>query len=156
MEALVMANIAHYDSLDLIENLMKNVFRPVGFDTRRFARPQGENGLSDVRLLPMDVLETDQAYRVLAELPGIKKEDVSVSIDRNRLTLAAESRLEKNLQENGERVLSQERFVGKLQRSVQFPEEIDEDASQAKYVDGVLELTLPKKKPHGVKKLEIQ
>lgn len=151
-----MANMTHFDSLDLVENILKNVFRPMAFEAVRTMQPGAEEGRQEAKLVRMDVTETDHAYRISAELPGVRKEEVSVAIDGNRVMLTAESKRDKPSEEAGERVLCGERFYGKLRRSVQLPEEIDDGAAHAKYADGVLELTLPKKKSRGCKKLEIQ
>ncbi len=151
-----MANMTHFDSLDLVENILKNVFRPMALETVRSMQPSAEEGRQEARLVRMDVVENDQAYRISAELPGVRKEDISVAIDGNRVQLSAECKREKAAEDASERSLCGERFYGKLRRSIQLPEEIDDGAAQAKYADGVLELSLPKKKTKGSKRLEIQ
>jgi HSP20 family protein len=148
-----MANIAHYDTLDLFQDLVKNVFRPIALAPLQTLE---SSEVQDSRLIRMEVSELDKAYRILAELPGIRKEDVDVSIDGNRVVLAAESKREKSTEQTGERILATERFHGKLRRSIQLPEEVDENAAQATYRDGVLELTLPKKKAREIKRVQIQ
>ncbi len=150
-----MTTSAHYDSFDLMEDIVKSVFRPVGFDTVRLLRSAPTTARAESRLIRMDVVENEQAYRISAELTGIKKEDISVSIEGNRVIISAESKLEKASANLPETVLSNERFYGNLRRSIQLPGEIDESVSQAKYTDGVLELTLFKQKQRTTKKLEI-
>ncbi len=90
-----------------------------------------------------------------AELPGVKKEDIQLSIDGAQVTLAAEIKREKDAKE-GERVLHTERMYGKVSRSFTLPQDIDEGAAQAKFADGVLELTLPKKAAAQKKQITIQ
>ena len=92
----------------------------------------------------MDVTENDKEYQVLAELPGVKKEEISITISGNQVAVSAEVKHEKDVK-NGGTVLRAERYYGKVQRSFTLGQEVEEAAAQAKYNDGVLELTLPKK-----------
>jgi HSP20 family protein len=115
-------------------------------------RPGGE---VPVRSMKVDVAEQNGDYKVVAELPGVKKEDIKVNIDGDAVSITAEARVEKEAKE-GERVLHSERFVGKVSRAFRLAEEIDESRASAKYSDGVLELTLPKKAAPAAKQLTIQ
>ena len=90
-----------------------------------------------------DVWETEDAYRVLAELPGVRKDDINVTIDGAQVAISAEAKQERSASEK-ERPLLTERFAGKYYRAFTLGHEIDEGNAQARYVDGVLELTLPK------------
>lgn len=103
----------------------------------------------------MDVEENDKAYVVKAEVPGVKKEDINVQIDGNVVSISAESKQEKDIKENG-KVIRSERYYGSLSRSFSLASEVDQGAAVAKYADGILELTLPKKTNAGAKKLAIQ
>jgi HSP20 family protein len=105
--------------------------------------------------IKMDVKEDDQAYTVHADIPGVKKEDIHVSIEGNQVSISAETRVEKE-EKKGEKVLRSERYVGKVARSFTLANEVDEAKAQAKYNDGVLELTLPKKAVSAARKLAIQ
>jgi HSP20 family protein len=147
-----MANITRRDPFGLartdpfadIEDMFKGFFmRPVLFE----GKPQME--------IKMDVKEDDKAYIVHAEIPGVKKEDIQVSIDGNRVSISAESKIEKEEKE-GEKVLRSERYSGKVARSFTLLHDVDEAQAQAKYSDRVLELTLPKKAGTATKKLEIK
>ncbi|HET7765457.1 MAG TPA: Hsp20/alpha crystallin family protein, partial [Burkholderiales bacterium] len=120
------------------------VVRPVGF----------EAGVS-VRRMKVDVAEKNGDYKVVAELPGVKKEDIKVNIDGDEVSITAETRVE-NEAKDGERVLHSERYVGKVSRAFRLAEEIDESRASAKYADGVLELTLPKKAAVAAKQLAIR
>ena len=132
-----MANITRFDPFnDLVDDLFKGfLVRPMVYEG---AQP---TALPRVRL---DVTEKDEAYVVAADLPGVKKEDIQVAIDGAQVTLSAEVKREKDVAE-GERVLHTERSYGKLTRSFTLPQELDEAKAEAKFRDGVLELTLPKK-----------
>jgi HSP20 family protein len=102
----------------------------------------------------MDVTENDKEYQVLAELPGVKKEEISITIDGNEVAVSAEVKHEKDVK-NGETVLRAERYYGKIERAFALAQDIDEASAQAKYNDGVLELTLPKKTVTAAKRLAV-
>jgi HSP20 family protein len=103
----------------------------------------------------MDVTENDKEYQVLAELPGVKKEEISITINGNEVSVSAEVKHEKDAKNSGT-VLRTERYFGRLQRAFALAQEVDEATAQAKYTDGVLELTLPKKAVAATKKLAVQ
>jgi HSP20 family protein len=91
---------------------------------------------------------------VLAEMPGVKKEEISVTINGNEVAVTAEVKHEKDVKD-GETVLRAERYYGKIQRTFALGQEIDEATAQAKYNDGVLQLTLPKKIVAVAKRLAV-
>jgi len=137
-----MGNLTRADPLD---DLFRGFFvRPV-----EFSAPLPEPSIK------MDVKETPAAYTVIAELPGVKKEDIHVTVDGNQVTIAGETRQEKEVKE-GERVLRSERYFGKVSRAFQLTQEVDEGQALARFTDGVLELTLPKKAPAASKRLAIE
>ena len=105
----------------------------------------------DIRL---DVSETDGAYAVKAEMPGIDKKDIEISIDGSQVSISTEMKKEKE-EKKGEIVLRSERYVGKQYRSFSLGHDIDESKAEAKYRDGVLELLLPKKSGTATKTLKI-
>jgi HSP20 family protein len=103
----------------------------------------------------IDVVEKGDSYVVHAEIPGVSKDAIEVTIEGNAVTIAATARNAAEVAE-GERVLRSERPTGAMARSFTLPVELDEAASQAKYEAGVLELTLTKKVPAAGRKLTIQ
>ena len=105
----------------------------------------------DVRI---DVRETAGAYTVSAEMPGVTRDDIQVQIDGNRVAISAEVRRESEARE-GERVLRSERGYGTMSRSFALASELDDAAATARYENGVLVLTLPKKAVAGARKLTI-
>ena len=143
-----MANVTRFDPFsDMVDDLFKGfLVRPVAYE--------GRSALEAPRL-KLDVTEKNGAYLVTADLPGVKKEDIQVAIDGAQVTLSAEIRREKEVAE-GERVLHTERTYGKLTRSFALPQELDEAKAEAKFRDGVLELTLPKKAAPARKAITIQ
>ena len=143
-----MANIARFDPFnELVDDLFKGfLVRPVAY----------EGGRNDVLpRIKVDVAEKNGAYTVTAELPGVKKEDIQVTIDGAEVTLAAEVKREKEVTQD-ERVLHTERVFGSATRSFTLPQEVDEARAEAKFRDGVLELTLPKKAAAARKQISIQ
>jgi HSP20 family protein len=105
--------------------------------------------------IAVEVIERNGAYLVLAELPGVRKEDIDVAIDGAEVTLSAERKREREATSE-ERVLYTERASGRASRSFTLPQEVDEANSEAKYRDGVLELTLPKKSAASRRQISIQ
>lgn len=122
-----------------------------GLTTPYVVREEEERTLGHMNL---DVLETPDAYVVDAELPGVKKEQIHVSIDRNHIEISAEAK--PRASREGEHMLCRERHEGLFFRSFALPHDIDENAATARYADGVLELTLPKKRGAGEHRLEIK
>ena len=123
---------------------------------RRFMRPTQMNfdAPGEIRV---DVSETDKDYQVRAEIPGAKKEDIRISIDRNFVSISAEVKQEKEEKSgNGVHSLVKEMYYGRASRGFSLAQEVDEAASVAKYEDGVLKLTLPKRKDAASKTLAIQ
>ena len=141
-----MANLSRLDPLnELVDDLFKGFFvRPVAFE-----------GRGEAPRMKVDVAEKNGAYTIVAELPGVRKEDIHVTIDGAQVTLSAEVKREKEVQQD-ERVLHTERTYGKVTRSFSLPQEIDEAKAEAKFRDGVLELTLPKKAAAARKQITIQ
>lgn len=125
-----------------IDDLFRGFFAPV--------RREVDSPVS----IKVDVTENDKGYVVHAEIPGVRKEDIHVTIEGNQISIAAEVKRESEKKE-GERVLRSERYYGSSYRSFVLPTEIDEAASQAKYDNGVLELKLAKKAAVTGRKLAI-
>jgi HSP20 family protein len=142
-----MANITRFDPFnDLVDDLFKGfLVRPVAYEGRGEALPR----------MKVDVAEKNGAYTVTAELPGVKKDDIQVTIDGAQVTLTAEVKREREVSQD-ERVLHAERSFGKVSRSFTLPLEVDEAKAEAKFRDGVLELTLPKKAAAARKQVTIQ
>jgi HSP20 family protein len=145
-----MASIARFDPFnELVDDLFK------GFLVRPVSSALEARGGEMLPRMKVDVAEQNGAYLVTAELPGVKKEDIHVTTDGAQVTLEAEVKREKEASKD-ERVLHTERVFGKVTRSFTLPQEVDEAKAQAKFKDGVLELTLPKKQAAQRKQISIQ
>lgn len=120
-----------------------------------FVRPVEFGDTKEAPALTVDVTEQDEAYAIHAEIPGVNKEDIHVSIDGAVVSISAERRNQKEVRD-GDKILRSERYFGKVSRSFQLPQEVDESQASAKYSEGVLELLLPKKAAAQAKRLSIQ
>ena len=129
---------------DPFESVFRGFLAPVRFEKK------GDE--LDIRV---DVVDNDDAFKVHADLPGVKKEDINVRIDGNRVHIDAEARREKDVKEKGKLVRS-ERYYGTVSRVFTLSQEVDEAKAVAKFQDGVLTLELPKKATTASKKLAIQ
>ena len=141
-----MANIARFAPFDdAFDDLFRGfLVRPVSYET--------PSGAAQFRV---DVTENDNAYVLRAEIPGVKKEDIQISIDGNQVSVSAEVKREKE-DKQGEKVLRSERYYGKVYRSFTLAQDVDQENAKAKYDNGVLELTLPKKAASATRKLTVQ
>ena len=141
-----MANITRYSPFDeAFDDLFRGFFvRPVSYDAPA--------GAAQFRV---DVSENEKAYTLRAEVPGVKKEDINVTIDGDTVAISAEVKQEKDVK-NGDRALRAERYYGKLYRAFTLGQAVEEAGTHARYADGVLELTLPKKAAAQAKRITIQ
>lgn len=142
-----MVNVTRFTPFDdSFDELLRGFFvRPMAFEG---GAPQ------TAQAIRIDVAEDDNAYTVHAEIPGVKKEDIHVTIDADQVSISAETRKEREVKE-GERVLRAERHYGKVYRAFTLGQPVDDEKAVAKYADGVLELKLPKKAAASVKRLSV-
>jgi len=132
---------------DDLDNVFEGFFRP-------FAQQASEAGSGS--LIPaIDLHENDNSYTVRAEIPGVRKEDIDVTVHNGVLTINAETRYEHEDKE-GDRVIRQERRYGKYVRSIRLGKDVDENNVKASYKDGILELELPKVEEVKPKKIAIE
>jgi HSP20 family protein len=110
------------------------------FDT--FFSDNGEDLASRTWSPPVDIQETDDAYRIQVELPGLSKEDVQITLENSVLRLSGERKFEKDTKkENYHRI---ERTYGTFSRSFALPTQVSSDKVEAKFEDGVLSIVVPK------------
>ena len=116
------------------DDIFEGFFRPI-----QVFEEAPQRGLAPA----VDVSENDNEYIVRAELPGVKKEDINVTLEEGVLAISGETKSETEEQKGG-RVIRQERRYGKYMRSLRLGTQVDQHKTKAKYKDGVLELVLPK------------
>lgn len=106
--------------------------------------------------MPVDIQERDGIYAFQADLPGLKKDDISVRIDGNQVQIEVHDNPDTPAPVAGEKVLRTERNHGAISRTFSMADDIDDTQVKASYVDGVLQLELPKKASSVAKRIAIQ
>lgn len=117
-----------------------------------FIRPLHGQSLPRAEQIKIDISDKESEYLICAEIPGVKKDEIKISLDGKNLTIAALIKQEDSLTKNN-KVVCQERYYGKVSRQIQLGEEVDNTRIQANYNDGILTLVLPKntvKKSHTI------
>lgn len=146
-----MANLTRWSPFKTLSRLEQNApfedfFRGFGL------RPHwAELEAPEMRI---DVTENEKSYAVKAEIPGVSKDDIDVSIDGNQVSISAEVKRETKKKDD-EREICTERYYGQVYRSFGLPTEVDSNKANAHYENGVLTLTLPKKENGSARKVTI-
>lgn len=146
-------NIARYEPMS--DMIRSGMFPDIGNLFREFSLSPVMRGMEMEPRMKIDIEEDDQNYLVKAEVPGVKKEDISVDISGNAVSIRADVKEERTDQKSGN-MLRSERYFGEQMRTFTLPQDVDESKAQAKYENGILSLTLPKKQGGASKKLTIQ
>lgn len=145
-----MANITRYSPFTELANF--DLFNDDFF--RGFSlRPIFQEMKSEPQMR-LEVSEDDKNYTIKAEIPGVTKEDIHISIDGNQVSISAEVKKETEEKE-GEKVIRSERYYGSVSRSFSLAQKIDQANANAKYENGILLLTLPKTSGGTSKKLAV-
>ncbi len=119
-----------------------------------YVRPLHGDALPNPAQIKIDVKENDGGFTVHAEVPGVSKDDIHVNIEGNMVSLSAEIR--QHDQQQGDKQLRSERYYGSVARTFQLPTEVDVAQAKAKYDNGVLTLTLPKKTGSNGRRLAVE
>lgn len=143
-----MGNLVTRDPLT-VDTLLDDLLK--GF----FVRPMRLHGGETEMQIKVDVKEDDRNYTVHADMPGVKKDDIHVSVEGAMVTLTGEINRESERQE-GEKLIRNERYHGKMTRSFTLGQEVNEAEASAKFDNGVLELVLPKKAMSKARRLTIE
>ena len=125
------------------ENLFDD-FWDFPFEREFFARPSYSNRKNISNMMRTDVKETDNGYELDIDLPGFKKEDVQVKLDKGYLTIQAAKKSNQDEKDNNGKYIRQERYSGSCSRSFYVGENVTQDQIHAKFEDGILKLSLPK------------
>lgn len=130
---------------DEFDNLFEGFLRPL----RRDADNSGQ-----AYVPAMDIVERENEYVVLAEMPGVNKDAIDITLTDGVLTISAEAKYQRD-NKDGDRLLRQERRYGRFARSIRLGTQVDEKKVRANYKDGVLELVLPKAEEVKPKKISV-
>jgi HSP20 family protein len=147
-----MATLQRWDPFRDLLNLQNEM-------TRLFSRATGEPGGSEgagwgAWVPSLDIHESPDAYTVFAELPGVKPDQVDVTVDEGTLTIRGERKFyEAQNEENFHRV---ERRFGSFQRTIALPQAVKSDAIEAAFADGVLTVTIPKAETAKPRRIEVK
>lgn len=126
---------------------------------RRFMRPMAVGGFDAPTEIRVDVSENDKSYEIRAEVPGFKKEEIRVTVDGSYVSISADTKREKEQEAKpraGERTLVKELFYSSASRGFRLEHDVDEKHAVAKFEDGVLKLSLPKREEAASRTLNIQ
>ncbi len=140
------------DPLSELENIQKEINRMFDFSLSR--SPWGDTTLLGGQWAPaVDIYDSQDNILVKAELPGLSRDEIEVSVQDNNLVIKGEKKKEQEIKE--ENYLKTERFFGSFFRTVPLPAEVDSGKVEARYQDGILSLTLPKKAEAKPKQIKI-
>ena len=128
--------------------------RRIDTPANRFWRGFGVGDELAGGVLPVDVVQEDDDVVVRASLPGVKPEDIEVTIEEGRLTIKAEGKAEH--EEGHGSYLIRERRAGRFHRALRLPDSLETDKAETRYEDGVLTITFPKMESRKAKRLEIK
>lgn len=121
---------------------------------RNFLRPWVSRGVEQAPDIKVELIESNGDYKLKADIPGVRKEDIQIDIDDNKVSISAEVKKESE-EKKDDRVIRSERQYGYSSRSLWLDHPVDQSKSKANYENGVLELTLPKKATSTTKRLAI-
>jgi HSP20 family protein len=128
-----MAGLQLSDPFEGFEDMFKSMWRPVRFEM-----------VAPAPSIKLELSETDDAYQVKAQIPGVNKDDIKVKIDGDTVSISAETKQQKEEKKNG-KVIKSEFQYGAASRSFSLATDVDAAKAEAKYENGILQLTLPKK-----------
>ena len=120
-------------------------FMDFPFDDDFWGRKNPLYGKNAKRMMKTDIRETDGSYELDVDLPGFKKDEIQASLENGYLTISAAKGLDKDDKDKEGKYIRQERYAGAMSRSFYVGDEVTQDEIKAKYEDGILKLSIPKK-----------
>ena len=126
------------------ENLFDD-FMDFPFNDDFWGRKNPLYGKNAKRMMKTDIRETEGSYELDVDLPGFKKDEIKASLENGYLTISAAKGLDKDEKDKDGKYIRQERYAGAMSRSFYVGEEVTQDEIKAKYEDGILKLSIPKK-----------
>ena len=126
------------------ENLFDD-FMDFPFDDDFWGRKNPLYGKNAKRMMKTDIRETEGSYELDVDLPGFKKDEIKASLENGYLTISAAKGLDKDEKDKDGKYIRQERYAGAMSRSFYVGDEVTQEDIKAKYEDGILKLSIPKK-----------
>lgn len=120
------------------------------FEKNFFGNKNPLYGKHAKNMMKTDVRETENGYEVDIDLPGFRKEEITAKLDNGYLTISASKGLDKEKQDKDGHYIRRERYAGSMSRSFYIGEGVTENDVNAKYEDGILRLSIPKKESKKV------
>jgi HSP20 family protein len=144
-------SMTRWDPFQDLQSFRDEMNRTLG---RWFSREEGDEPTPRRWMPALDVTETKDAYQIDVEVPGLRPEDINVTVDQGMLTVQGERRSE---EEKGDRSYHRvERRYGSFRRSISLPRDVDASKVKANYDSGVLRLTVPKTAGSQAKRIEVK
>ena len=135
------------------ENLFDDVWEGFPFNNEQFwGKKNPLYGKHAQNMMKTDIRETDKSYELDVDLPGFKKDEIKVQLKDGYLILSAAKGLDKDEQNKAGNYIRRERYAGTMSRSFYVGEAVSEEDIHAKYEDGILKLSVPKKAPNKIEK----
>ena len=135
------------------ENLFDDVWEGFPFNNEQFwGKKNPLYGKHTQNMMKTDIRETDKSYELDVDLPGFKKDEIKVQLKDGYLILSAAKGLDKDEQDKAGNYIRRERYAGTMSRSFYVGEAVSEEDIHAKYEDGILKLSVPKKAPKKIEK----
>lgn len=147
-----MANITRFDPFNELARI--DPFTDVDSFFKGFMLRPMFQGSAAAPQMKLEVTEDDKAYTIKAEIPGVNKEDIKISVDGNLVSISAEVKKETEKKE-GKKVVHSERYYGQVSRSFTLDQDVEQGEAKASYKDGVLEAVLPKKPGGAAKQITV-
>ena len=133
------------------ENLFEDDWMDFPFERDFWGRKNPLYGKNAKNLMKTDIREHDEGYELDIDLPGFKKDEITIDLDNGYLTISAAKGLDKDEQDKKGKYIRRERYAGAVQRSFYVGDAVTEEDVKAKFEDGILRLSIPKK---GAKAVE--
>ena len=132
------------------ENLFDDNWMDFPFDRDLWGKKNPLYGKNANRVMKTDIREHDTGYELDVDLPGFKKDEINVELENGYLTISAAKGLDKDEQDKKGKYIRRERYAGAMQRSFYVGDEVTQEDIKAKFEDGILRLSIPKKDAQAV------
>jgi HSP20 family protein len=146
-----MVSVIRREPYSLFDELFSDFFNRAGYPVTAGRSAEASN----VTRARMDVLDKGEKYEVVVDLPGVKKDDIQITVEGPRVAIVAETKAQSEESKNGQQVLHRERY-SRYARSFELPAEVTEDGADAQFENGVLTLVLPKRAAVMSKRLTVR